>query len=60
MDPNDKLLMNFFVYRISSRSDRVFNNPEEPDGEDEDVGLERVWTANALTSADFHEASLVK
>ncbi|XP_052050493.1 ABC-type organic anion transporter ABCA8A-like [Apodemus sylvaticus] len=43
------------MFLISSRSDRVFNNPEEPDGEDEDVGLERVWTANALTSADFHE-----
>ncbi|XP_052050618.1 ABC-type organic anion transporter ABCA8A isoform X2 [Apodemus sylvaticus] len=43
------------VFRISSRSDHVFNNPEEPDGEDEDVGLERVWTANVLTSADFHE-----
>ncbi|RAQ36251.1 hypothetical protein DPQ28_12030, partial [Pasteurella multocida] len=27
------------VFRISSRSDRVFNNPEEPEGEDEDVSL---------------------
>ncbi|GAB1297011.1 ABC-type organic anion transporter ABCA8A [Apodemus speciosus] len=43
------------VFRISSRSDHVFNNPEEPEGEDEDVGLERVWTANALTSAEFQE-----
>ncbi|XP_034361562.1 ABC-type organic anion transporter ABCA8A-like [Arvicanthis niloticus] len=43
------------VFRISSRSDHVFNNPEEPEGEDEDVSLERVWTANALTSTDFQE-----
>ncbi|XP_028617115.1 ATP-binding cassette sub-family A member 8-A-like [Grammomys surdaster] len=43
------------IFRISSRSDHVFNNPEEPEGEDEDVSLERVWTANALTSADFQE-----
>uniref|UniRef100_A0A8C6HFX4 ATP-binding cassette, sub-family A member 8b n=1 Tax=Mus spicilegus TaxID=10103 RepID=A0A8C6HFX4_MUSSI len=43
------------VFRISPRSDRVFNNPEDPDGEDEDVSQERVWTANALTSADFQE-----
>ncbi|XP_006970522.1 ABC-type organic anion transporter ABCA8A-like isoform X3 [Peromyscus maniculatus bairdii] len=43
------------VFRISSRSGHVFNNPEEPEGEDEDVRLERVRTASALTSADFQE-----
>uniref|UniRef100_A0ABK0LU37 ATP-binding cassette, subfamily A (ABC1), member 8a n=1 Tax=Rattus norvegicus TaxID=10116 RepID=A0ABK0LU37_RAT len=47
------------VFRISSRSDRVFNNPEEPEGEDEDVSLERVRTANALTSADFQEKPVI-
>lgn len=60
MEPKDQLLIDCFVYRISSRSDRVFNNPEEPEGEDEDVSLERVRTANALTSADFQEVTLVK
>ncbi|ERE69076.1 ATP-binding cassette sub-family A member 8-A-like protein [Cricetulus griseus] len=43
------------VFRISPRTDRVFNNPEEPEGEDEDVRLERERTANALTSVDFQE-----
>ncbi|XP_051014919.1 ABC-type organic anion transporter ABCA8A-like [Acomys russatus] len=43
------------VFRISSRNDRVFKNPEEPEGEDEDVRLERAWTANALTSAGVQE-----
>jgi hypothetical protein len=52
--------MDVFIYRISPRSDRVFNNPEDPDGEDEDVSQERVWTANALTSADFQEVGLVR
>lgn len=52
--------MDCFVYRISPRTDRVFNNPEEPEGEDEDVRLERERTANALTSVDFQEVNLVK
>ncbi|KAL6034507.1 hypothetical protein STEG23_006478, partial [Scotinomys teguina] len=43
------------IFRISSRSDHVVNNPEEPEGEDEDVHLERVRTASALTSGDFEE-----
>lgn len=52
--------MDCFVCRISSRSGHVFNNPEEPEGEDEDVRLERVQTASALTSADFQEVNPVK
>lgn len=60
MELKDQLLIDCFVYRISSRSDHVFNNPEEPEGEDEDVSLERVRTANALTSVDFQEVNLVK
>ncbi|XP_040605939.1 ABC-type organic anion transporter ABCA8A isoform X2 [Mesocricetus auratus] len=43
------------VFRISSRVDRVFNNPEEPESEDEDVRLERERTANALTSVESQE-----
>lgn len=52
--------MDCFVYRISSRVDRVFNNPEEPESEDEDVRLERERTANALTSVESQEVILVK
>ncbi|XP_021514207.2 ABC-type organic anion transporter ABCA8A-like isoform X2 [Meriones unguiculatus] len=43
------------VFRISSGKGRVLNNPEELEEEDEDVRQERARTANALTSADFHE-----
>ncbi|KAL1779067.1 ATP-binding cassette sub-family A member 8-A-like isoform X3 [Sigmodon hispidus] len=47
------------VFRISSRSDRVLNNPEEPEGEDEDVHLERTRTATALTSVDCQERPVI-
>ncbi|XP_033623170.1 ATP-binding cassette sub-family A member 8-A isoform X2 [Fukomys damarensis] len=43
------------VFRISPRSSTVLHNPEDPEGEDEDVQLERVRTANALTSPNFEQ-----
>ncbi|XP_027626944.1 ATP-binding cassette sub-family A member 9 isoform X2 [Tupaia chinensis] len=36
------------VFRISPRSCDVFPNPEGPEGEDEDVQMERMKTANAV------------
>ncbi|XP_059526997.1 ABC-type organic anion transporter ABCA8-like isoform X1 [Myotis daubentonii] len=42
-------------FRISPRSSDVHQNPEEPEGEDEDVEMERVRTANALNSTNFDE-----
>uniref|UniRef100_M3YSD0 ATP binding cassette subfamily A member 9 n=1 Tax=Mustela putorius furo TaxID=9669 RepID=M3YSD0_MUSPF len=41
------------VFRISPRSSGIFPNPEEPEGEDEDVQIERRRTTNARTIADF-------
>nr|XP_019588393.1 PREDICTED: ATP-binding cassette sub-family A member 10 isoform X1 [Rhinolophus sinicus]XP_019588394.1 PREDICTED: ATP-binding cassette sub-family A member 10 isoform X1 [Rhinolophus sinicus] len=38
------------VFRISPRSRETHPNPEEPEEEDEDVQVERVKTANALTT----------
>ncbi|XP_045155422.1 ABC-type organic anion transporter ABCA8 [Echinops telfairi] len=43
------------VFRISPRSNDVCQNPEVPEGEDEDVQLERARTANALNSTNFDE-----
>uniref|UniRef100_G1PB77 ABC transporter domain-containing protein n=1 Tax=Myotis lucifugus TaxID=59463 RepID=G1PB77_MYOLU len=42
-------------FRISPRSSDVHQNPEEPEGEDEDVEMERVRTVNALNSTNFDE-----
>ncbi|XP_054565136.1 ABC-type organic anion transporter ABCA8-like [Eptesicus fuscus] len=42
-------------FRISPRSSDVHQNPEEPEGEDEDVQMERVRTANALNFTNFDE-----
>uniref|UniRef100_A0A2K6ERM0 ATP binding cassette subfamily A member 8 n=1 Tax=Propithecus coquereli TaxID=379532 RepID=A0A2K6ERM0_PROCO len=46
-------------FRISPRSSDVCQNPEEPQGEDEDVQMERVRTANALSSTDFDEKPVI-
>ncbi|XP_023585203.1 ATP-binding cassette sub-family A member 8 [Trichechus manatus latirostris] len=43
------------VFRISPRSSDVCQNPENPEGEDEDVQMERVRTANALNSTNSDE-----
>ncbi|XP_032097785.1 ATP-binding cassette sub-family A member 8 [Sapajus apella] len=46
-------------FRIYPRSSDVCQNPEEPEGEDEDVQMERVRTANALNSTDFDEKPVI-
>ncbi|MBZ3879737.1 ATP-binding cassette sub-family A member 9, partial [Sciurus carolinensis] len=47
------------VFRISPRSDDVSPNPEDPEGEDEDVKVERMRTANALTILDLDEKPVI-
>ncbi|XP_007958083.1 ABC-type organic anion transporter ABCA8-like [Orycteropus afer afer] len=47
------------VFRISPRSDDVCQNPEDPEGEDEDVQMERARTANALSSTNFDEKPVI-
>ncbi|XP_023444866.2 ATP-binding cassette sub-family A member 9 isoform X2 [Dasypus novemcinctus] len=47
------------VFRISPRSTDIFPNPEQPEGEDEDVQAERVRTANAMTTPEFDEKPVV-
>ncbi|XP_022375557.1 ATP-binding cassette sub-family A member 9 [Enhydra lutris kenyoni] len=47
------------VFRISPRSSGIFPNPEEPEGEDEDVQIERRRTTNARTIADFDEKPVI-
>ncbi|GAB1297010.1 ABC-type organic anion transporter ABCA8B [Apodemus speciosus] len=41
------------IFRISPRNNAVYQNPEEPEDEDEDVQMERMRTANALVSTRF-------
>lgn len=55
MKARNQLLMDAFHSRISPRSSDVCQNPEEPEGEDEDVQMERMRTANALNSTNFDE-----
>uniref|UniRef100_A0A8D1VAV9 ABC transporter domain-containing protein n=1 Tax=Sus scrofa TaxID=9823 RepID=A0A8D1VAV9_PIG len=47
------------VFRISPRGSSVFPNPEKPDGEDEDVQMERIKTANAVTVPDSDEKPVI-
>lgn len=47
------------VFRISPRSSKVLPNPEEPEGEDEDVQMERMRTANAGTVPDSDEKPVI-
>ncbi|XP_056673205.1 ATP-binding cassette sub-family A member 10 isoform X2 [Monodelphis domestica] len=47
------------VFRISLRSSEAFPNPEEPEGEDEDIQAERVKTASALTSLNLDEKPVI-
>ncbi|CAO2645912.1 ATP-binding cassette sub-family A member 6 [Lemmus lemmus] len=43
------------VFRISPRSCNAFPNPEEPGEEDEDVQMERMRTAGAVTALQMNE-----
>ncbi|KAM5213451.1 ATP-binding cassette sub-family A member 9-like isoform 2-T9 [Hipposideros larvatus] len=47
------------VFRISPRSHKILPNPEEPEGEDEDVQMERTKTANAVTVPDSDEKPVI-
>uniref|UniRef100_A0A673V4C3 ATP binding cassette subfamily A member 8 n=1 Tax=Suricata suricatta TaxID=37032 RepID=A0A673V4C3_SURSU len=46
-------------FRISPRSHTVYQNPEDPEGEDEDVQMERLRTADALNSTNFDEKPVI-
>uniref|UniRef100_A0A8C3WJ41 ATP binding cassette subfamily A member 9 n=1 Tax=Catagonus wagneri TaxID=51154 RepID=A0A8C3WJ41_9CETA len=47
------------VFRISPGSSDVSPNPEKPEEEDEDVQMERMKTANAVTVADSDEKPVI-
>ncbi|XP_038943366.1 ABC-type organic anion transporter ABCA8 isoform X2 [Rattus norvegicus] len=47
------------IFRISPRNNDVHQNPEEPEGEDEDVQMERMRTASALASTSFDEKPVI-
>nr|XP_021514215.1 ATP-binding cassette sub-family A member 8-B-like [Meriones unguiculatus] len=47
------------IFRISPRNNDVHQNPEEPEGEDEDVQMERTRAANALASTSFVEKPVI-
>ncbi|XP_052050613.1 ABC-type organic anion transporter ABCA8B isoform X2 [Apodemus sylvaticus] len=47
------------VFRISPRNNDVYQNPEEPEDEDEDVQMERMRTADALVSTSFDEKPVI-
>ncbi|XP_012893506.1 PREDICTED: ATP-binding cassette sub-family A member 8-like isoform X2 [Dipodomys ordii] len=46
-------------FRISPRSSDALQNPEQPEGEDEDVQMERVRTTNSLNSTNFDETPVI-
>ncbi|XP_012893511.1 PREDICTED: ATP-binding cassette sub-family A member 9 [Dipodomys ordii] len=47
------------VFRISPTSSDVFPNPEEPEGEDEDVQIERTRAANAMAVLEMDEKPVI-
>uniref|UniRef100_A0A480LYS6 ATP-binding cassette sub-family A member 8 isoform X1-like n=1 Tax=Sus scrofa TaxID=9823 RepID=A0A480LYS6_PIG len=59
MKTHSQLLMDGFDSRISPRRSDVCPNPEEPEGEDEDVQMERRRTADALNSTNFDEKPVI-
>uniref|UniRef100_A0A8C0W2G7 ABC transporter domain-containing protein n=1 Tax=Castor canadensis TaxID=51338 RepID=A0A8C0W2G7_CASCN len=54
-----KLLRKDPVFRISPRKSDVFPNPEEPEGEDEDIQRERMQTANAVNVLEMDEKPII-
>uniref|UniRef100_A0A2I3RYX4 ATP binding cassette subfamily A member 9 n=1 Tax=Pan troglodytes TaxID=9598 RepID=A0A2I3RYX4_PANTR len=52
-------LSHCFDFRISPRSNAVFPNPEEPEGEEEDIQMERMRTVNAMAVRDFDETPVI-
>uniref|UniRef100_A0A8D1BU19 ABC transporter domain-containing protein n=1 Tax=Sus scrofa TaxID=9823 RepID=A0A8D1BU19_PIG len=58
--PPFTLIGSLFIFsEISPRGSNVFPNPEKPDGEDEDVQMERIKTANAVTVPDSDEKPVI-
>lgn len=53
------LLTDCFGFRISPRGSDICPNPEEPEGEDKDVQMERMRTTNAVTVADVEEKPVI-
>lgn len=49
-----------FGFRISPQRNKVLPNPEDPEGEDEAVQLERMRAANAVTLPDADEVGITK
>ncbi|XP_004593011.2 ATP-binding cassette sub-family A member 9 [Ochotona princeps] len=47
------------VFRISPQRSKVLPNPEDPEGEDEAVQLERMRAANAVTLPDADETLVI-
>uniref|UniRef100_A0A673V7B5 ATP binding cassette subfamily A member 9 n=1 Tax=Suricata suricatta TaxID=37032 RepID=A0A673V7B5_SURSU len=54
-----KLMRKDPVFRIAPRGSDIFPNPEEPEGEDEDVQMERRRTTNAVTVMDVEEKPVI-
>uniref|UniRef100_A0A8C9KJ39 ATP binding cassette subfamily A member 9 n=1 Tax=Panthera tigris altaica TaxID=74533 RepID=A0A8C9KJ39_PANTA len=54
-----KLMRKDPVFRISPRGSDICPNPEEPEGEDKDVQMERMRTTNAVTVADVEEKPVI-
>uniref|UniRef100_A0A2R8ZSL3 ATP binding cassette subfamily A member 9 n=1 Tax=Pan paniscus TaxID=9597 RepID=A0A2R8ZSL3_PANPA len=59
MNCRKKLMRKDPVFRISPRSNAVFPNPEEPEGEEEDIQMERMRTVNAMAVRDFDETPVI-
>ncbi|XP_037350632.1 ABC-type organic anion transporter ABCA8-like isoform X2 [Talpa occidentalis] len=54
-----KLMRKDPIFRISPRNNGVCQNPEDPEGEDEDVQMERERTASALSSINSDEKPVI-
>ncbi|XP_054170656.1 ATP-binding cassette sub-family A member 9 isoform X3 [Homo sapiens] len=59
MNCRKKLMRKDPVFRISPRSNAIFPNPEEPEGEEEDIQMERMRTVNAMAVRDFDETPVI-
>ncbi|XP_063562208.1 ATP-binding cassette sub-family A member 9 isoform X2 [Gorilla gorilla gorilla] len=59
MNCRKKLMRKDPVFRISPRSNAIFPNPEEPEGEEEDTQMERMRTVNAMAVRDFDETPVI-
>uniref|UniRef100_A0A8C0AM56 ATP binding cassette subfamily A member 10 n=1 Tax=Bos mutus grunniens TaxID=30521 RepID=A0A8C0AM56_BOSMU len=58
-DTNILIIFHYPFFRISPSRGEYRPNPEEPEEEDEDVQMERVKTANALTASSLDEKPVI-